>query len=65
MVCRRWNNHVDVRFQLSRSLCFPSKDRRDAIYERGNGWKGVDLPRESAILLWSIIIKSTFPYFLP
>ena len=47
-MCPRGNKHVDVQFLRIRPLPFPSKDGKDAAFEKRNGWKGkVSIPRYS------------------
>ena len=48
LLCRRGNNHFDVHFRRMGRVPFLSKDRKDAVREGRNGWKGkVFISRQS------------------
>ena len=59
--CRRGIKHFVVNFSRIKSLHVPSKDAKDAFFERINWWKGVCFPPELAFQLWSFINGTTFP----
>ena len=44
-------NHFDVHLWRIWFVLFPSKDRKDSVYEERNGRRGVYFPPESAFLL--------------
>ena len=64
MRCQRGNKHFDIHFWRIRSIHFPSKDRKDASYEGGNGWKVVYFPPNLAFQpLMFYFVRVLFPIF--